>query len=34
MTPDEFLDFLEQYWELFGPIKKDNKFVLYNNIKI
>jgi hypothetical protein len=34
MTPDEYLDFLEQYWELFGPIKKERKIIIYTNIKI
>ncbi len=25
MTFDEYLDFLDQYWEIFGPIVKDSK---------
>jgi hypothetical protein len=34
MTIEEYFDFLEQYWELFGPIQKNCKPVVYTNIKI
>lgn len=34
MSDEEFLDFLEQYWELFGPIPPRKPPVIYQNIKI
>lgn len=34
MKPEDFLDFLEQYWELFEIPKREKKDALYTNIKI
>jgi hypothetical protein len=34
MTADDYLDFLEQYWELFGTIERERKIIIYTNIKI
>jgi hypothetical protein len=34
MTTEEFLDFLDQYWELFGPVGPPEKSADYTDIKI
>lgn len=34
MSPDEYLIFLEQYWDLMGPIKKEQTKIICTNIKI
>lgn len=32
MTFEEYLDFLDQYWELFGPIPEPKAKILYQLI--
>ncbi len=34
MTFEEYLDFLDQYWEMFGPPPAPTPKVEYKNIKI
>jgi len=35
MTFEEYLEFLDDYWKLFGPIpEKPNEDHLYTNIKL
>lgn len=34
MTGEEYLDFLEQFWELFGPLPPRKPPVIYQNIQL
>jgi len=34
MTFDEYLDFLEEYWDLFGPIPEETEKVPYSIVRL
>lgn len=34
MDFDEYLDFLDEYWEIFGPIPKPEPKIEYQDIKL
>ena len=34
MTSDEYFQFLQEYWEIFGPIPPPKPFVEYKNVRL